>query len=91
MQRLTDAQSAFLSGAASPEQLHLLEQERAGEELVNIRELDRVLKKERSIWNRVKNAVGMSSRDMGREDAAAWEDGEARRGIEAGKRDGIGG
>ena len=67
MQRLTDAQTAFLRGEATPEQLHLLEQERAGEEMAKKAAEEKQRKKEAGMWGRLKGIVGISSGDMGRE------------------------
>ena len=67
MQRLTDAQTAFLRGEATPEQLHLLEQERAGEEMAKKSAEEKRRKKEAGMWGRLKEIVGVSSGDMGRE------------------------
>ena len=67
MQRLTDAQAAFLRGEASPEQLHLLEQEQAGEEMTKKALEEKRRKKEAGMWGRLKGAVGITSGDMGRE------------------------
>lgn len=67
MQRLQDAQTAFLAGTASPEQLHLLEQERAGEQMARGRDEEKKRKKEAGLWGRLKQTVGMDSGDMGRE------------------------
>jgi hypothetical protein len=67
MQRLTDARAAFLRGEATPEQLHLLEQERAGEELAKKAAMEKRRKKEAGMWGRLKEVVGISSGDMGRE------------------------
>jgi hypothetical protein len=67
MQRLTDAQTAFLRGEATPEQLHLLEQERAGEEMAKKAAEEKRRKKEAGILVRLKGVVGVSSGDMGRE------------------------
>jgi hypothetical protein len=67
MQRLTDARTAFLRGEATPEQLHLLEQERAGEEMAKKAAMEKRRKKEAGMWGRLKEVVGISSGDMGRE------------------------
>jgi hypothetical protein len=67
MQRLNDAQTAFLRGEATPEQLHLLEQERAGEEMAKKAAEQKRRKKEAGMWGRLKGVVGVSSGDMGRE------------------------
>lgn len=67
MQRLTDAQTAFLRGEATPEQLHLLEQERAGEEMAKKAAEEKRRKKEAGMWGRLKGVVGFNSGDMGRE------------------------
>ena len=67
MQRLTDARTAFLRGEATPEQLHLLEQERAGEEMAKKAAQEKRLRKENGMWGRLKGMVGISSGDMGQE------------------------
>jgi hypothetical protein len=67
MQRLTDARAAFLRGEATSEQLHLLEQERAGEEMAKKAAMEKRRKKEAGVWGRLKEVVGISSGDMGRE------------------------
>ena len=67
MQRLIDAQTAFLRGEASPEQLHLLEQEQAGEEMTKKAVEEKRRKKEAGMWGRLKGVVGITSGDMGRE------------------------
>jgi hypothetical protein len=70
MQRLHDAQSAFLRGDATPEQLHLLEQERAGEEMTEMAVAEKARKKEQGILGRARAFIGMGAAggEMGRED-----------------------
>lgn len=67
MQRLADAQTAFLRGEATPEQLHLLEQERAGEEMAKKAAEEKRRRKEAGVWARMKDNVGIGSGDLGRE------------------------
>src|SRR2546423_14934299 len=67
MQRLTDAQTAFLRGEATPEQLHLLEQERAGEEMAKKAAEEERRKKEAGMEGRLEEIEGSSSGDKGRE------------------------
>lgn len=75
MDRLRQAQQAFLRGEADAEQLHLLEQERAGEEMATKWKADREAQKTRGLWARAKgvfvggeSAAG-SERAMGTETA----------------------
>ena len=58
MDRLGEAQKAFLRGDANAEQLHLLEQERAGEEMAVKFKADRDKQKTRGLWNKMKGLVG---------------------------------
>ena len=69
LDKLDDARSAFLEGSASAEQLHLLEQERAGEAITRDFEERQRRKKEDSIWGKVKGTFGILSKggDLGRE------------------------
>lgn len=69
MGRLQDAQQAFLRGDANAEQLHLLEQERAGEELVVKAKSEKDQKKSEGMWARLKSAVGQGAAagDLGTE------------------------
>jgi hypothetical protein len=69
LDRLDDARKAFLAGTASAEQLHLLEQERAGQEMEEAREREKERKKEAGIWGQVREAVGaqVSRGQMGEE------------------------
>lgn len=67
MDRLRDAQQAFLRGDANAEQLHLLEQERAGEEMAAKWKADREQQKTRGLWARAKEILGSGSSDMGTE------------------------
>ncbi|KKY24118.1 hypothetical protein UCRPC4_g02584 [Phaeomoniella chlamydospora] len=57
LERLRDAQTAFLRGEATAEQLHLLEQERAGEELKIQHEEERRKQKANSLWGKTKRAL----------------------------------
>ena len=69
LDRLDNARSAFLRGEASAEQLHLLEQERAGLEMESARLRDAQRKKEQGVWGRVKGMIGqgVASGEMGLE------------------------
>lgn len=73
LERLKEAQQAFLRGEADAEQLHLLEQERAGEEMKALREAEKRRKKEEGIWSRVKGVFnpGSPRGDIGMGDMAA--------------------
>jgi hypothetical protein len=57
--RLHEAQQAFLRGEADAEQLHLLEQERAGEEIKLQKEKEKVKAKSEGLWGRTKGWIGM--------------------------------
>ncbi|KPI43347.1 uncharacterized protein AB675_6780 [Cyphellophora attinorum] len=59
MDRLRDAQQAFLRGDASAEQLHLLEQERAGEEMAAKWKADKDAQKTRGLWAKAKGMLGV--------------------------------
>jgi hypothetical protein len=69
MDRLRDAQQAFLRGEANAEQLHLLEQERAGEAMAAKWKSDREHQKTLGLWARVKSVFSTtaSKGDMGTE------------------------
>ena len=54
LQKLSDAQTAFLRGEATAEQLHILEQERAGDEMQMQREKEKQNKKANSLWTKTK-------------------------------------
>lgn len=84
MGRLHDAQTAFLAGTASPEQLHLLEQERAGDEMVARAVAEKVRKKEEGIFGRAKAFIGgqTAAGDLGREEVESVERRSARQGGE---------
>ena len=71
LDRLAEAQKAFLRGEADAEQLHLLEQERAGDEMEMQRDREKTRKKEEGVWARVKGMVGGvgAAGDMGGETA----------------------
>ena len=82
LERLRAAQTAFLQGLATPEQLHLLEQERAGEEMAAQRSAEKTKKKEQGIWAKVTGFLrsGTSGGSMGREEVEARELREGGRG-----------
>jgi Cytochrome oxidase c assembly len=63
MDRLYQAQQAFLRGEADAEQLHLLEQERAGDEMDFQRSRDKEKKKSEGIWAKTKGFIGMGAAD----------------------------
>ena len=69
LDRLEAAQRAFLRGDADAEQLHLLEQERAGGEMEVQRQRETEQKKSDGLWSKVKGAVGGvgGAGNMGRE------------------------
>jgi hypothetical protein len=70
MGRLDDARRAFLAGTATPEQLHLLEQERAGEEIVGKHVAEKKRRKEEGILGRARAFLGGQAAvgDKGREE-----------------------
>lgn len=80
LDRLADAQRAFLRGEADAEQLHLLEQERAGEEMAIKWKNDREKQKTRGLWQRAKGVFGGSGQDMGSETPQEAERREQRKG-----------
>ncbi|KAK5047243.1 hypothetical protein LTR84_006765 [Exophiala bonariae] len=61
MNRLGEAQAAFLRGEATAEQLHLLEQERAGEEMALQHKRAVEAKKAESYWSRMKGILGQTA------------------------------
>ncbi|KAL9619818.1 MAG: hypothetical protein Q9160_005558 [Pyrenula sp. 1 TL-2023] len=61
IERLHAAQRAFLSGTATPEQLHLLKQERAGEEMQRKHQEEVRRRKENGVFGRTKRAMGFGS------------------------------
>ncbi|KAF7509597.1 hypothetical protein GJ744_007635 [Endocarpon pusillum] len=63
LQRLQDAQQAFLRGDATPEQLHLLQQERAGDEIVEKAKRERERKKRESWWRKGKALIGLGPKE----------------------------
>lgn len=67
MDRLESARAAFLKGTADAEQLHLLEQERAGEEIRNKYEEDKKRRKQEGWFSNVKKMFrsGAQAGDMG--------------------------
>ena len=68
MQRLHDAQTAFLHGSASAEQLHLLELERAGEDMKAQASEAKKRKKEAGVLARAMSFLGMDTGNLGREE-----------------------
>lgn len=82
LQRLQDAQTAFLKGEATAEQLHLLEQERAGEELATKRKQEDDATKTRGLWAQVKGLVGKGAAagEMGADTVGEAEAREVRQG-----------
>ncbi|KAJ9606993.1 hypothetical protein H2200_009004 [Cladophialophora chaetospira] len=75
LDRLDEARKAFLRGDASAEQLHLLEQERAGQEIEAARMNDVQRKKSEGVWGRMKGLVGgqLARGEMGEETAQERE------------------
>ncbi|OCT51032.1 hypothetical protein CLCR_08823 [Cladophialophora carrionii] len=69
LDRLDEARKAFLRGDATAEQLHLLEQERAGQEIEAARMKEAEKKKSEGVWGRVKGLVGgqLAKGEMGEE------------------------
>ena len=69
LDRLDGARKAFLSGTANAEQLHLLEQERAGTEMQTAKMREAERKKAEGVWGRLKGMVGgtMAQGEMGEE------------------------
>ncbi|KIW66324.1 hypothetical protein PV04_05660 [Phialophora macrospora] len=92
LDRLDEARKAFLRGDATAEQLHLLEQERAGQEMEAARMKEAEKKKSESVWGRVKGLVGgqLAKGEMGEESAQEREKRLTRkqRGVEEGWIDG---
>ena len=84
MGRLDDARRAFLSGTATPEQLHLLEQERAGEEIVGKHVAEKKRRKEEGILGRARAFLGAQTKigDMGREEDVVSSSRQVRQGDE---------
>lgn len=81
MDRLHGAQQAFLRGEADAEQLHLLEQERAGEEMAVKAKAEKTKKASEGVWARMKGMVGRGAAagEMGTETQAEAEARELRR------------
>ena len=75
LDRLDEARKAFLRGDANAEQLHLLEQERAGNEMEAARMKDVERRKADGIWGRMKGLVGgqLAKGAMGEETAQEKE------------------
>lgn len=83
LQRLHDARQAFLRGDPTPEQLHLLEQERAGDEMVERAKSAKERKKRESWWGKGKAMVaGLTGGggDKGADGAAKQQEDEGRYG-----------
>lgn len=85
LQRLHDARQAFLRGDPTPEQLHLLQQERAGDELLEKAAKEKERKKRESLWGRGKAALGFefaseTSTKEGKGKGEGKEEDEARYG-----------
>lgn len=80
LDRLDEARQAFLRGEANAEQLHLLEQERAGQEMEAARKLDAEKKKSETYWSKIKGLVGvqMAKGELGEETEAQRLQREAR-------------
>ncbi|KIY00594.1 uncharacterized protein Z520_03257 [Fonsecaea multimorphosa CBS 102226] len=80
LNRLDEARRAFLKGEANAEQLHLLEQERAGQEIEAARMKEVERKKEEGYWGKLKGFVGgqMAKGTMGEETAEEKSRREAR-------------
>jgi Cytochrome oxidase c assembly len=69
LNRLLEAQQAFLRGEANAEQLHLLEMERAGDDIEAQHQRQKELKKTDGVWAKVKGfaGIGAATGDMGPE------------------------
>ncbi|EXJ90530.1 hypothetical protein A1O1_03633 [Capronia coronata CBS 617.96] len=80
LDRLDAARQAFLRGEANAEQLHLLEQERAGHEMESARNIAAEKKKNESYWSKIKGMLGgqMAKGEMGQETEAERLEREAR-------------
>jgi len=83
MEKLQNARQAFLRGNATAEQLHLLEQERAGDEMAANAKRERERKKSEGYWAQLKGLVGKGAAvgEMGREEPAEIEARKVRRGV----------
>ncbi len=81
LDRLDTARRAFLRGDATAEQLHLLEQERAGEEMEAARKREVERKKGESYWSKLKGVMSANAAkgQMGTETEAEKQEREARR------------
>ncbi|KIW19877.1 hypothetical protein PV08_00452 [Exophiala spinifera] len=81
LDRLDAARQAFLRGDATAEQLHLLEQERAGEEMEAARKREVERKKSESYWSRLKSIMSANAAagQMGTETEEEKQEREARR------------
>jgi hypothetical protein len=81
LDRLDEARQAFLRGNANAEQLHLLEQERAGDEMAAAHKRQVEQKKTQSYWSSLKGMVGVQAAkgEMGVETDAERQQREARR------------
>ncbi len=73
LQRLQDAQQAFLRGEATPEQLHLLQQERAGDEIAEKAKREKERKKREGWWGKGKALIGLGPKEeLGPEQEARY-------------------
>lgn len=81
LDRLDAARQAFLRGEATAEQLHLLEQERAGEEMEAARKREVERKKGESYWSRLKGVMSANAAagQMGTETEEEKREREERR------------
>lgn len=81
LDRLDAARQAFLRGDATAEQLHLLEQERAGDEMEAARKREVERKKSESYWSRLKSVMSANAAagTMGTETEEEKREREARR------------
>jgi hypothetical protein len=74
LQRLFDAQQAFVRGDATQEQLHLLQQERAGDEMVEKAKRDKEKRKRESWWGKGMAMVGLGPKEsLIEEDGARYD------------------
>jgi hypothetical protein len=88
MGRLDDARRAFLAGTATPEQLHLLEQERAGEEIVGKHVAEKARRKEEGILGRARAFLGgqAAGGDKGREEDDGVSSSSSKQARQGGER-----
>ena len=82
LQRLQDARQAFLRGDATPEQLHLLQQERAGDEIVEKAKREKERKKRESWWGKGKALIGLGPEGLSPEEEARYGKVQSRAEVE---------